>query len=53
LVAELIRHAQHQFWPDSLSLLALHHGDRLVSFVRRLSCEGVAGGRQALRLIEA
>ena len=38
LVAELIRHPQHQFWPDSLSLLALalHHG-----------------GRQALWLIEA
>ena len=68
---------QHQFWPDSLSLLdhsgvdasrlleasqltdtdllalALHHGGRLVSFDRRLSCAGVAGGRQALWLIEA
>jgi hypothetical protein len=46
---------QHQFWPDSLSLLglALHHGGRLVSFDRRLSCPGVAGGRQALWLIEA
>jgi hypothetical protein len=37
LVAKLIRHPQPQFWPDSLSLLALHHG----------------GGRQALWLIEA
>ena len=32
---------------------ALHHGGRLVSFDRRLSCEGVAGGREALWLIEA
>ena len=77
LVAELIRHPQHQFWPDSLSLLgqssvdvsrlldasqltdtyllalAVHHGGRLVSFDRRLSCQGVAGGREALWLIEA
>jgi len=77
LMAELIRHPQHQFWPDSLSLLgqssvdvsrlldasqltdtyllalAVHHGGRLVSFDRRLSCEAVAGGRQALWLIEA
>ena len=77
LVAELIRHPQHQFWPDSLSLLgqsgvdvshlleasqltdtyllalAVHRGGRLVSFDRRLSCEAVAGGRQALWLIEA
>jgi predicted nucleic acid-binding protein len=76
-MAELIRHPQHQFWPDSLSLLgqssvdvsrlldasqltdtyllalAVHHGGRLVSFDRRLSCEAVAGGRQALWLIEA
>ena len=77
LVAELIRHPQHRFWPDSLSLLdhsgvdatrlleasqltdtyllalAVLHGGRLVSFDRRLSCEGVAGGREALWLIEA
>jgi len=77
LVAELIRHPQHQFWPDSLSLLgqsgvdvshlleasqltetyllalAVHRGGRLVSFDRRLSCEAVVGGRQALWLIEA
>ncbi len=77
LVAELIRHPHHQFWPDSLSLLnqskvdpsrlleatqltdtyllalAVHHGGRLVSFDRRLNCEGVAGGREALWLIEA
>ena len=77
LVAELIRHPQHQFWPDSLSLLgqssvdvsrlldasqltdtyllalAVHHGGRLVSVDRRLSCQGVAGGREALWLIEA
>ena len=77
LVAELIHHPQHQFWPDSLSLLgqsgvdvshlleasqltdtyllalAVHRGGRLVSFDRRLSCEAVAGGRQALWLIEA
>ena len=33
--------------------LALHHGGRLVSFDRRLSCAGVVGGRQALWLIEA
>ena len=33
--------------------LALDHGGRLVSFDRRLSCEGVAGGREALWLIEA
>ena len=54
LMAELIRHPQHQFWPDSLSLLALavHHGGRLVSFDRRLSYEGVAGGREALWLID-
>jgi len=77
LVAELVRHPQHQFWPDSLSLLveshvdpsrlldatqltdtyllalAVRHGGRLVSFDRRLSCEGVAGGREALLLIDA
>lgn len=36
-----------------LLALALHHGGRLVSFDRRLSCAGVVGGRQALWLIEA
>ena len=36
-----------------LLALALHNGGRLVSFDRRLSCPGVAGGRQALWLIEA
>jgi hypothetical protein len=34
-------------------VLAAHHGGRLGSFDRRLSCEGVAGGREALWLIEA
>ena len=77
LMAELMRHPQHQFWPDSLSLLgqsgvdvsrlleasqltdtyllalAVHHGSRLVSFDRRLSCEAVIGCREALWLIEA
>jgi len=57
LVAELIRHPQHQFWPDSLSLLTramwMHRGGRLVSFDRRLGYEGVAGGREALCLLEA
>ena len=77
LIAALIRHPQHQFWPDGLSLLnqsgvdssrllearqltdtyllalAVHHGGRLVSFDRRLSCRAVAGGRDALTLIEA
>ena len=76
LVAELIRHPRHRFWPDSLSLLdqsgvdpsrlleasqltdtyllalAVEHSGRLVSFDRRLSCDGVAGGREALWLIE-
>lgn len=76
LVAELMRHPQHQFWPDSLSLvdhsgvdasrlleasqltdtyllaLATTHGGRLASFDRRLSCAGVAGGREALWLID-
>jgi hypothetical protein len=33
--------------------LAVHHGSRLVSFDRRLSCEAVIGGREALWLIEA
>ena len=36
-----------------LLALAAHRGGRLVSFDRRLSCEGVAGGREALWLIEA
>ena len=36
-----------------LLALAVAHGGRLVSFDRRLSCAGVAGGRQALWLIEA
>jgi predicted nucleic acid-binding protein len=36
-----------------LLALAVRHGGRLVSFDRRLSCAGVAGGRQALWLIEA
>jgi len=44
LVAELIRHPQHPFWPDSLSLLTramwMHRGGRLVSFDRRLGYEG-------------
>ena len=76
LIAQLIRHPQHQFWPDSLSLLgqsgvdvsrlleasqltdtyllalAVNHDGLLVSFDRRLSCEGVAGGREALWLID-
>ncbi len=76
LMAEWIRHPQHQFWPDSLSLLdanrvdaarlleasqltdtyllalAVARGGRLASFDRRLSCAGVAGGREALWLIE-
>jgi predicted nucleic acid-binding protein len=75
-MAQLIRHPQHQFWPDSLSLLgqsgvdvsrlleagqltdtyllalAVNHDGQLVSFDRRLSCEGVAGGREALWLID-
>ena len=77
VVAELIRHPNHQFWPDGISLLnpigidasrllearqltdtyllalAVHHGGRLVSFDRRLSCEAVVGGRDALWLIDA
>lgn len=76
LVAELIRHPQHQFWPDAFSLLnhngvdtarlletgqltdtyllalAVHRGGMLVSFDRRLSCDAVSGGREALRLID-
>ena len=32
----------------ALLALAVHHGGRLVSFDRRLSCEAVAGGREAL-----
>jgi hypothetical protein len=33
--------------------LAVHHGGRLVSFDRRLSCEAVVGGREALWLIKS
>ena len=33
--------------------LSIANGWRLVSFDHRLSCEGVAGGREALCLIEA
>jgi hypothetical protein len=36
-----------------LLALAVDHSGRLVSFDRRLGCEGVAGGREALWLIEA
>ena len=36
----------------ALLALAVHHGGRLVSFDRRLSCEAVAGGREALWLID-
>jgi hypothetical protein len=35
-----------------LLALAVHHGGRLVSFDRRLSCEAVAGGREALWLLD-
>jgi predicted nucleic acid-binding protein len=76
VVAELIRHPQHQFWADEISLLnptgidasrlleagqltdtyllalAVHHGGRLVSFDRHLSCEPVVGGREALWLLD-
>lgn len=76
LVEGLIRHPDHHFWPDALSLLdatdvdssrlldagqltdtyllalAVHHGARLVSFDRRLVCDAVNGGREALWLIE-
>ena len=76
LVAELIRHPRHRFWPDSLSLLdqsgvdpsrlleasqltdtyllalAVEHSGRPGSFDRRPHCDGVAGGREALWLIE-
>lgn len=31
----------------------MHRGGRLVSFDRRLGYEGVAGGREALCLLEA
>ena len=37
----------------ALLALAVHHGGRLVSFDRRLSCEAVVGGRGALWLIDA
>jgi hypothetical protein len=36
-----------------LLALAVNQGGRLVSFDRRLSCEAVPGGRQALWLIDA
>jgi toxin-antitoxin system PIN domain toxin len=36
-----------------LLALAVHHGGTLVSFDRRLGCEAVAGGRDALRLIDS
>jgi predicted nucleic acid-binding protein len=36
-----------------LLALAVHHGGRLASFDRRLSCEAVVGGREALWLIDA
>jgi len=36
----------------ALLALAVHHGGRLVSFDRRLSCEAVAGGRDALWLLD-
>jgi len=36
----------------ALLALAEHHGGRLVSFDRRLSCEAVAGGRDALWLLD-
>jgi predicted nucleic acid-binding protein len=42
-----------QLIDTDLLALAVHHGGRLVSFDRRLSCEGGAGGRQALWLINA
>jgi hypothetical protein len=32
--------------------LAVHHGGRLVSFDRRLSCEAVVDGRDALWLLD-
>jgi len=35
-----------------LLALAVHHGGRLVSFDRRLSCEAVVGGREALWLLD-
>jgi hypothetical protein len=35
-----------------LLALAVHHGVHLVSFDRRLSCGAVAGGRDALWLID-
>ncbi|WP_254992708.1 CopG family transcriptional regulator [Cyanobium sp. Cruz CV11-17] len=42
---ELVNHLRDE--------LAAHRGGRLVSFDRRLSGEGIAGGREALWLIEA
>jgi hypothetical protein len=41
-----------QFTDTYRLAVAVHHGGRLVSFDRRLSCKGVAGGRKALWLIE-
>ncbi|WP_231596319.1 hypothetical protein [Synechococcus sp. CBW1108] len=35
-----------------LLALAVNHNSQLVSFYRRLSCKGVAGGREALWLID-
>ena len=35
-----------------LLALAVHHGGTLVSFDRRLACDPVGGGRQALCLID-
>jgi uncharacterized protein len=43
----------NQLTDTYLLALAVHRGGRLVSFDRRLSCEGVAGGREALWLIDA
>ncbi len=37
----------------ALLALAVHHHGRLVGFDRRLSCEAVVGGREALWLIDA
>jgi hypothetical protein len=36
----------------ALLALAVHHRGRLVSFDRCLSCEAVAGGREALWLLD-
>lgn len=42
-----------QLTDTGLLALAVQRGGRLVSLDRRLSCVGVAGGREALWLIEA